>query len=257
MHHGYLDKYSHRGSFLNSLNAEIKIIGFLAIIVCVVLTPQYSFSALFLYTALIGIIAFSSRMPLSFLLKESLGALPFALVIALALPFFKEGKVIFHFSAGILKIDITRSGVNLFGFVVFKAYLSILAMILLVGSTQFNLFLRGLQNLKVPALFIMILSFMYRYIFVILDELMRMSQAKRSRAPKMKVFPNFKVLSSMLGSLFIRSYEKSEKVYLAMCSRGFDGEVKALNRFSFSRKDFVFLTGVFVYLAAVEFMVFL
>lgn len=107
--------------------------------------------------------------------------------------------------------------------ILFKAYLSVLCMILLVNTTKFCDLLSGLEKLKFPRIITMILSFMYRYIFVIQDELMKMKQAKECRSISRAKRRDFKAYAFMLGVLFIRSFERAEAVYLAMCSRGFNG----------------------------------
>jgi cobalt/nickel transport system permease protein len=100
---------------------------------------------------------------------------------------------------------------------------------LLTSTTKFTSLLKGLERLKVPKIFIMIISFMYRYLFLIVDELQRMERAKKSRtfgkAGRLRII---KTLSNIAGVLFVRSYERAERVYLAMCSRGFDGEIRTL-----------------------------
>lgn len=98
-------------------------------------------------------------------------------------------------------------------------------MILLMTSTKFSDLIKALEKLKFPHLITMILSFMYRYIFVVLDELHKMKHAKEARqAGRSSKWFHTKVLANMIGVLFIRSYERAESVYLAMCSRGYDGK---------------------------------
>jgi cobalt/nickel transport system permease protein len=95
-----------------------------------------------------------------------------------------------------------------------------------VATTRFSELLKAFEKLGCPKIITMIMSFMYRYIFVIEDELMKMKQAKESRSVGGSGFFHAKALANMLGTLFIRSYERAEAVYLAMCARGFDGDVK-------------------------------
>jgi cobalt/nickel transport system permease protein len=147
-------------------------------------------------------------------------------------------------------------------------------MILLIASTDFNRLLKAFQRLRCPGLFIMLLSFMYRYIFVITDELMKMNQARDSRSAGILRYPpcsagylfkaghwkagvcnwlwlksspaagrwfQVKVLANMLGVLFVRAYERGENVYLAMCSRGFRGKIITLHKAHLKIKDLCFL----------------
>jgi cobalt/nickel transport system permease protein len=145
------------------------------------------------------------------------------------------------YSFGTLKLTVTYDGLMILWNVTVKAILSVLCTILLITTTRFSDLLKALEKLKCPRLFTMVLSFMYRYIFVIEDELMKMRQAKESRSVGGSRWFHTKVLANMLGVLFIRAYERGENVYLAMCSRGFDGQIRTMNDFRLKMTDFCFL----------------
>jgi cobalt/nickel transport system permease protein len=136
--------------------------------------------------------------------------------------------------------------------IVTKSLFSIVAMILLTTTIPFSRIINALGLLKCPRMIILILSFMYRYVFVIGDEFMKMRQAKLSRSVNMPWKQEIKTLANMLGVLFIRSYERGEYVYLAMCSRGFRGvPVNSPHDFRLTGKDFAFLMAIVIYLAGV------
>ena len=97
-----------------------------------------------------------------------------------------------------------------------------------------------MEQLKVPLVLTMLLSFMYRYIFVLTDELMRMRQARDSRSFGGSRLWQIKTAGRMIGSLFIRSYERGERVYAAMAARGFDGHGRSLSNLVIQRSDVVF-----------------
>jgi cobalt/nickel transport system permease protein len=121
-------------------------------------------------------------------------------------------------------------------------------MLLLILSTNFLHLLKALEKLKAPAVFIMIVSFMYRYVFILQDEFMHMKQAKESRTVGGSRWFHVKTLANMAGVLFIRSYERAEEVYLAMLARGFDGKIKTIYDFKIKAKDVYFLlaaAGIF------------
>jgi len=69
-----------------------------------------------------------------------------------------------------------------------------------------------------------LLSFMYRYLFLLEDQLLRTKRAFESRNINKNGFKNIRALSNVLGTLFIRTYERAERIYMAMCARGYDGE---------------------------------
>jgi len=87
---------------------------------------------------------------------------------------------------------------------------------------------------------IMILSFMYRYLFVMVDEVIRMRQARDSRNFGGKRIWQLKIIGNMVGTLFIRSYERGERVYGAMVARGFEGQIRTLSRLQFRTADLYF-----------------
>ena len=135
--------------------------------------------------------------------------------------------------------------------------LSILYLIWLTSTTKLANLLSGLEQLRMPRMMIMILSFMYRYLFILVDEVMRMKQARDSRSFGGGRLWQIRTIGSMVGTLFIRSYERGERVYAAMVARGFDGQIRTLNRLSFEPADTYFgiafslvlvLTGVVSFL---------
>jgi cobalt/nickel transport system permease protein len=85
--------------------------------------------------------------------------------------------------------------------------------------------LEALRQLKVPKLFIQLLSFMYRYSFLLEDQLLRCRRAYDSRNINGKNnFRKARIFSNILGTVFIRTYERAERLYLAMCARGYENE---------------------------------
>ena len=114
-------------------------------------------------------------------------------------------------------------------------------MTLLMASTDFSQLLKAFEKLHVPGVLLMVISFMYRYLFVIEDELMKMRLAKDSRTIGGSKWFHLKAQANMLGVLFIRAYERAEKVYLAMCARGFEGKMRTLYDAKVTLRDVLFL----------------
>jgi cobalt/nickel transport system permease protein len=133
-----------------------------------------------------------------------------------------------------------------------RSWLSILSLVLLTSTTSFASLLKGLEQLRMPRVMVMLLSFMYRYIFLLTDEVMRMKQARDSRNFGGKRLRQISTVGNMIGTLFIRSYERGERVYTAMVSRGFDGHSRTLGRLHFNRLDACFITGIILALVCVN-----
>jgi cobalt/nickel transport system permease protein len=170
--------------------------------------------------------------------------MPFVLLIAIFIPFFKEGEVAGSYNIGLWEVTVTYSGLQVLLNIVIKAWLSIISLILLTSTTRMVHLLRGLERLHMPRVMVMILSFMYRYLFVLVDEVMRMKQARDSRGPGGGRLRQIRTVGSMIGTLFIRSYERGERVYAAMTARGFDGQTRTLGSLSFRPADAYFSLGL-------------
>lgn len=252
MRHAFIDKYSEIDSCIHRLDPRIKIFGIFALVLSVVFTRPSCFVCFTLYFLFIAILILLSKIPLNFIFKRSLAIIPFVLMIAVFIPFFKKGEIAGAYSFGSLRLTVTYGGLMIFWNVLIKAYLSVLSMILLMASTRFSDLLKALQHLRLPRIFTMILSFMYRYIFVVQDELMKMEQAKQARSVGGSRWLHTKALANMVGVLFIRAYERGEKIYLAMCSRGFNGEIKTMHNFQIGRADLYFLLALVSVLAGVR-----
>lgn len=242
MKHSYIDKYSDIDSYIHSLDPRIKLVSTLMFILFVIFTKPTSFLSFALYALFIFILILLSKISFGFVFRQSLVIIPFVLMVAAFIPFFKEGQVAGGYSFGTLHLTVTYDGLMIFWNVLIKAYLSILCMIVLVASTKFSNLLKAFENMKCPRLITMIISFMYRYIYVLADELMRMKRAKDSRSSSgAKKLYHLKTLANMIGVLFIRAYERGERVYLAMCARGFNGKIRTLKDFKLKKADFCFL----------------
>ena len=241
MKHNYLDQYSDLNSFIHSRSPVIKLISFVMFIVFIVLTDPSLFMSFALYGCLIVVLIFMSRIPITYILKKAISIVPFIFAIAIFIPFLKEGKALWEHDFGILRLAVTHEGLMMFWNVIIKACLSVLCMVLLMASTGFTKLLKASEDLKIPKLIVMIFSFMYRYIFVLQDQLERMKVAKDSRSVGGKRLPQIKALSNMLGVLFIKSYERGEAIYLAMCSRGFDGRIITFDQDRINKSDVFFL----------------
>jgi cobalt/nickel transport system permease protein len=223
MRHAFLDKYAGLESPIHQLDARAKIVAFFALIVISVTTPPDAWAAFLGYGAFLALIACASCVPPGYLLRRAWVILPFLAAAALSIPFLKPGGVAGGYNFGIRSLSVPRSGWMVFWNVFIKSGVAILSMILLSSTTPFPRLLRGLEQLKVPRVLVMLASFAYRYLFVLVDEAERMERARDSRCYGGRWLWQARVIGGMIGALFLRSYERAERVYVAMVSRGFDG----------------------------------
>lgn len=234
MKHAYLDEYSYLNSFVNLLDPRIKVISFIGLILCIVFTGRSAYLTFNLYAILIAVLILLSGIPPIFIFRRSLVIIPFVIMVSFFILFKKD------------------NGLLIFRNIVIKSYLCILCMILLVSSTKFADLLKSLEQLKVPEIIVMIISFMYRYIFVVQDEIEHMGRARQSRSCGRRPWYNTTALANTLGVLFIKSYERAEAVYLAMCARGFSGSVKTIDEFQIKAADLAFLFTIVLLLIGIR-----
>jgi len=227
MKHGYLDKYSDLESNIHSLDPRLKLITALIFIICIIQTNIYEANKLPIYFAGLFFVILTSKVPIKYILKKSLLILPFIIVIT----FF----AIFNNIEPVFRHNKMYSLV----FIAIKAWLSFLVLILLSSTTKYQMILKALEKLKMPKILIMILNFMYRYIFVFIDEFERMNRARKLRSYNESLISQFKILGYIVAILYLRAYERAEKVYLSMVMRGFDGEIKAIDILSIKTKELI------------------
>jgi len=240
MKHSFLDQYSDLDSLIHKLDPRTKLITSMLFILAVALTPPNRWQAFAVYFCLIAILVLFSKVPVLYVLKRSLIIMPFVLLIAIFIPFFKEGEVAGSYNIWLWQVSVTYSGLQVLENILAKAWLSILSLILLTSTTKISNLLEGLAQLRMPRVMVMILSFMYRYIFVLVDEVLRMKQARDSRNFGGSRLWQLRTIGNMIGTLFIRSYERGERVYAAMLARGYTGHNQTLNRHNFRPMDAYF-----------------
>ncbi|EFL15640.1 cobalt ECF transporter T component CbiQ [Streptomyces sp. C] len=215
--------YRHGHSPVHELPPHCKIAATFAFVVVVVSTPREAVWAFAGYAVLITAVAAAARIPAGFMLRRMLIEVPFVL-FAVLMPFVSQGERV-----EVLGMSLSVSGLWGAWNVLAKGTLGVAASVLLASTTELRALLLGLQRLKLPPLLVQIASFMIRYGDVITDELRRMSIARRSRGFEARGVRHWGVLAKTAGALFIRSYERGERVYLAMVSRGYAGSMPVID----------------------------
>ena len=204
------------------LPSHLKILAVLTFISVSVSTPITRWPAFIAFFLLLVATAYVSKIPLLLLFKRALIEIPF-IFFAILMPFFGTGE-----KFEIAGIELYREGLLAGTSIVVKGTLGVLAAVILSTTTTAREILRGLERLKLPAVMVQIASFMLRYVNVISDEMERMKVARESRGFIATGIKHWKVIATSAAALFIRSYERGERVHLAMLSRGFDGNLPTL-----------------------------
>lgn len=230
----YLERYIEGASPVHGIDARVKLLLTLGTILALGLLPTDAWVAVLAVAVLIWWAILRAKVGLGVILRRALVALPFALA-ALTLVFSRPGEPLFTLPLIGLQLTATAAGFEAFAAVLARSWLSVQAALLLTATTQFTDILRALRALRMPSVLVAILSFAYRYLFVLVDEAQRMLRAREVRAAEgaagksgRSIAWRAAVTGQMVGTLFLRSYERSERIYVAMLSRGFDGELRAL-----------------------------
>ncbi|MCZ2816692.1 cobalt ECF transporter T component CbiQ [Modestobacter sp. VKM Ac-2984] len=209
---------------VHRLEPHTKLVAVLGFALVVVATPVHAGWAPLAYAGfllLLLTVAGVARVRPGRLLRGLVVEVPFVL-FAVLLPFVSRGP-----RTDVLGLSLSESGLAAGGSILAKATLSVLAATLLAATTDARALLRGLERLRLPTVLVQILSFMIRYTDVVGGELRRMQVARESRGFRGRHLGALKVLGPAAGSLFIRSYERGERVHLAMLSRGYTGRLPA------------------------------
>ena len=207
---------------VHQIPPHIKILAGLLFIIVAVSTVITNWPAFVAYFAIIITITQIAKLPIITVFKRSLIEVPF-IFFALLMPFFGTGE---RFEVG--PLNLYRESLLAAAGIVVKGTLGVLSAVVLSTSTTARELLRGLEKLHLPKLMVQIAAFMLRYVNVINDEMERMKVARESRGFIATGIKHWKVIATSAAALFIRSYERGERVHLAMLSRGFDGNLPSL-----------------------------
>lgn len=226
-----LDRYLARDSAVHRLDPRVKVVVAVTFIVCIAVLPDGAWAFYGLCFLLVMIATVAARLSPWLVIKRSLLGLPF-LLAAVSLLFTLPGVALWR---GPLGLTITDAGAVRFASIVLRSMVSLQMAVLLTATTPFPDILHALRHLKVPAILVSIIAFMYRYLFVLADEAARLL---RGRSARSAALPGHKaggslgwragVAGSMAGQLLIRSLDRSDRVYQAMQARGYQGQMLTL-----------------------------
>jgi cobalt/nickel transport system permease protein len=249
MHAEAFDRYHHGHSPVHNLDPRVKVVVTIAFILSNAVLPDGAWAAFALAWGFVLFANSLSGLGTDFTLKRSFIALPFALV-AVTVLFSVPGKPVTSFQFLFWDLTITDAGLLRFISIVIRSWLSVQMAILLVAVTEFPKIIHALTHLRVPAILATIISFLYRYLFVLTDEVLRMLRARQARSAAASgvrsggsVAWRAQIAGNMAGQLFLRSYERSDRIYNAMLSRGYQGQLMTIHPHEFERSDL--MVGVF------------
>ena len=209
----------HREGPLHRAAPQCKLLATVLFVFAVVATPKEQFWAFGVQAGLIVTAAVIGRVPLLHVARRLVIEVPF-LLFALLLPVLGRDPRI-----DVLGMSLSEPGLWAAWNIVVKGTLGVAATAVMASTTSVPHILQGLERLRVPRTLVSITAFMVRYGDVITDELRRMRIARESRGARMSWTGHARAVATSAGALFVRSYERGERVYLAMASRGYVGSL--------------------------------
>ncbi|MEV5961221.1 cobalt ECF transporter T component CbiQ [Kribbella sp. NPDC051952] len=220
-------------SRIHRIPAQVKLVGLFVFVLAVVSTPAAAFWAFGVYAVMLVAAVVIARLPGTVVSRRLAVETPF-IVFAVLLPFVATGPRV-----EVLGLQLSESGVLGGWNVLAKGTLGVVAAILLSATTSPRDLLAGLERLRLPATLVAILSFMVRYLSVVSDDLHRMRIARESRGYAGGRVGHLKAVAGGVGALFVRSFERGERVHLAMRSRGYTGRMPLLSVAGASRAEWL------------------
>jgi cobalt/nickel transport system permease protein len=240
LHYDLTDQYHHRSSLIHHLDPRVKVVVTFLYILALSITPEGTWWIFgFFFTSLL-VTVWLTHLGLVFTIRRSFIVLPFVLA-AVAVPFTTPGSILFRIPG--LGWAISEPGFVRFVSILIRSWLAVQAAILLTATTRFPDLLWALGAFRFPRPLVSTIGFMYRYLFVLADEALRMMRARTARSaqvpgrPRPSIGWQGRVAGSMVGSLFLRALARSERVYAAMLARGYDGHMRSLIRFRMTNLD--------------------
>ncbi|MCY4578893.1 MAG: cobalt ECF transporter T component CbiQ [Chloroflexi bacterium] len=253
---GFLDRYLEGESWFHRTDARIKLVMALGFIFATTSIPPGKWTGFAAMLILVWFAAGVSRVGLPRVFLRSLVAIPFIL-IALPTVFTKPGAPLFELDLALFALTGTREGLDFFFSVLLKSWASVTAAVVLTATTPPLKLLEALRALRIPAVLVAIVMLMYRYLFVLVEEAQSMMRARAARSaaigPKAggSIVWRAKSAGGMAGSLFIRTLDRSERIYMAMVARGYDGTIRQADAIPLRRGAMVTLALLLCLFASV------
>lgn len=246
MHHSYIDRFADGDSPVHRLDARAKMLAVVAYTVVLISFDRYAVAALAPMAILPVSAMWFAGVPVRFGLRRVVVLSPFIAVFCCLSPFYDRGLQAVAFGPWGFLISggwLTAADIAI------KFALGVLALTAMMCTTPFALLLEAARRMRAPRMLVVQLGFLYRYIFVLIDEAMRIRRGRDFRgAAEAPVSRRLAAVGGIIGSLFIRTLERSERIGAAMGARGYRGEPHSLHRLRFRLADAVFLAGVAAYL---------
>ncbi len=235
-------------SVVSALDARVKILVFVSMCVLAVLTPLGHWPVFAAFALVLALYGWIGKVAATDVVRRLLIAAPFVLFVLLFVPFAKPDFARNEYWVLVGPLRLSSGGLKTVAEVGLKAGICTGALTMLAFTTPFEQMLRGFEQLRVPGVLVHTVSLCWRYLFTFRDELQRMLRARDARAWRGRWLWQVAVFGRIIGLLFLRAYERAERVYQAMLARGYADKPPATDR-RFDLRDAAFLAGGVIVLA--------
>jgi len=240
-----LDHFAGGATAVHRLDPAAKTVALLAAVLATVLVGRDRFLPLLPTAVALTAYHVLARAPVGYVAKRLLVVSPFAATIVVLFPFLEPGRPVWTLPLGTWTVEITEEGLLRAGHLAAKFLLCAWATVLLLATTRFQDVLQALGRLHLPRVFVVQLAFLYRYLWVLLDEGMHLRMARAARDGSAGPWrTRFRSSVGVVGVLFLRTYDRAERIYWAMAARGFDGTLHGTTRGRMRPADWLFVIGV-------------
>jgi cobalt/nickel transport system permease protein len=251
------DRYQAGTSLVHAFDPRAKVLMAVLFILSNAILPDGAWVAFLVSWGLVAGASLLAGLGPLFVIKRSFVALPFFLA-AVSVLFALPGRQVASLDLGARQLIVTDAGLVRFFSIVVRSWLSVQMAILLTATTHFPDLLHAFRHLHVPKALVAVVAFMYRYLFILSDESTRLLRARDARSPqsrtgsRLPVAWRAKVAGNMVGQLFLRSFERSDRVYSAMLSRGYHGQLLTMNPHAMKARDWLALSLLCLFSISVQ-----
>jgi cobalt/nickel transport system permease protein len=232
----YLEALAGRNTVIHRADPRIKVLTTALFVVCVVSFDKYVISAMLPFALFLIVIMGMATIPADYLLKKLIIVSPFAIMVGIFNPLLDQ-QPIMHFGAFSLS-----GGWLSFLSILLRFCLTVSAVLILIATTGFNAVCMAMVKLGMPKIFAVQLLMLYRYIFVLIDEGLRMHQARTLRSFHTKAM-GLKTFGHLVGQLLLRTLDRAQRIHLAMLCRGFDGTIRIRQTLQIAARDIIGFAG--------------
>lgn len=233
---GRLDRLGRQRTPIHRLDPRAKILTTIVFLGCVISFDKYQVAALLPYAIFPIALASAGRIPFGYLAKKVLAVAPFAVFVGIFNPVF-DRDILIQWGP----VALSGGWVSLAS-ILLRFGLTIGTTLVLIAVTNFEAICLGLQRLGVPRVFTLQLLFLYRYLFVLADEALRLARARALRSCGGRGL-GLRVYANMMGQLLLRTLDRAKRIHIAMRLRGFTGELRSARRLRIGWRDLVFTLG--------------